>query len=165
MSALSSLIAACDALSSDGRYAKKTRALASALREYVSSNVIAEGPNGSVSYDPDNNALIVTGLNGYAGRLQLREDDLPDNFFELSSLGTFVVRSPYGVLSLEADGRRFFGADSHGTTVGANSEPSDDEVWPGQALFWLDSTNGATRVRVKAKQDDGTVVTFTVTPD
>lgn len=40
-----------------------------------------------------------------------------------------------------------------------NSAPADAEIIAGEAMYWFDSTNGASKVKFKGKSADGTVVT------
>jgi uncharacterized protein YdeI (BOF family) len=44
-------------------------------------------------------------------------------------------------------------------TTRKNAAPADAELANGEAAYWFDSTNGAAKFMVKAKQADGTVVT------
>ncbi len=44
-----------------------------------------------------------------------------------------------------------------------NAAPADAALAAGQAMFWFDSTNGAAKLMVKAKQADGSVKTGSVT--
>jgi len=48
------------------------------------------------------------------------------------------------------------------TTTRNNSAPADAELAAGEAAYWFDSTNGAARFMIKAKQANGTVVTGSV---
>lgn len=41
--------------------------------------------------------------------------------------------------------------------LGVTSAPADGELAAGQVALWLDATNGAAKLMVKAKQADGTV--------
>lgn len=43
-------------------------------------------------------------------------------------------------------------------TTRKNAAPADAELIAGEAAYWFDSTNGAAKFKVKAKQADGTVV-------
>jgi hypothetical protein len=43
-----------------------------------------------------------------------------------------------------------------------NTVPADADIVAGQCLFWFDSTNGAAKLMIKAKQADGTVRTGSV---
>ncbi|KQQ98400.1 hypothetical protein ASF72_18315 [Arthrobacter sp. Leaf141] len=47
--------------------------------------------------------------------------------------------------------------------VRVNSAPADADLVAGEAASWFDSTNGASKLMVKAKQADGTIKTGTVT--
>jgi hypothetical protein len=49
--------------------------------------------------------------------------------------------------------------------LAANSAPADGDLAAGELYFWFDPTNGAPKLRAKAKQADGTVVTFTINAD
>lgn len=44
----------------------------------------------------------------------------------------------------------------------ANSAPADGDLANGELAVWMDATNGAAALRVKAKQADGTVVTGSI---
>ena len=48
-------------------------------------------------------------------------------------------------------------------TTRINTGPADAELAAGEAAYWFDSTNGAAKLMIKAKQADGTVVTGSVT--
>lgn len=54
-----------------------------------------------------------------------------------------------------------FNKSGHFTTK-KTVAPADGDVAPGELALWFDSTNGAARLMVKAKQADGTVRTGTV---
>lgn len=43
-----------------------------------------------------------------------------------------------------------------------NSLPADGDLAAAEVAWWFDSTNGAAKVKYKGKQNDGTVVTFTI---
>jgi len=45
---------------------------------------------------------------------------------------------------------------------GANTGPDQDTLAAGELAFWFDSTNGAAKLMVRAKQADGTVVNGSV---
>lgn len=47
---------------------------------------------------------------------------------------------------------------SGATMIGVNSAPPDGELFNGFAALWFDSTNGAAKLKIKAKQANGTVV-------
>lgn len=47
-------------------------------------------------------------------------------------------------------------------TTRKNTAPADAELVAGEAAYWFDSTNGAAKFMVKAKQADGTVVTGSI---
>jgi hypothetical protein len=47
-------------------------------------------------------------------------------------------------------------------TTRKNTAPADSELVAGEAAFWFDSTNGAAKFMIKAKQADGTVRTGSV---
>jgi hypothetical protein len=44
-------------------------------------------------------------------------------------------------------------------TTRKTSAPADAELTAGEAAWWFDSSNGASKLMVKAKSADGTVVT------
>ena len=41
--------------------------------------------------------------------------------------------------------------------VRVNAAPADNTIVAGEAMLWLDSTNGATKLMIRAKQADGTI--------
>ncbi len=43
-----------------------------------------------------------------------------------------------------------------------NSAPADEDLAPGECALWFDKTNGAAKLMIKAKQNDGTVKTGSV---
>lgn len=47
-------------------------------------------------------------------------------------------------------------------TTRKNAAPADGELVAGEAAYWFDSTNGAARFMIKAKQANGTVVTGSI---
>lgn len=47
-------------------------------------------------------------------------------------------------------------------TTRKNAAPADAEIATGESAYWFDSTNGAAKFMIKAKQADGTVVTGSV---
>lgn len=62
------------------------------------------------------------------------------------------------------DGATQYGAVSENGyfTTRKTSAPADAELAAGEAAYWLDSTNGAAKFMIKAKQANGTVVTGSV---
>lgn len=54
------------------------------------------------------------------------------------------------------------GAGAGAVVLGGNAAPADADIIPGQAFLWFDPTNGASSLNVKAKENDGTVVTAQV---
>ena len=58
---------------------------------------------------------------------------------------------------------RLFGVTSTGAVVTkANAAPADGDLAAGEMAIWFDSTNGAAKLMIKAKQADGTVRTGSV---
>jgi hypothetical protein len=47
--------------------------------------------------------------------------------------------------------------------IQAHAVPADADLAAGEAAVWFDSTNGASKLMVKAKSANGTVVTGSVT--
>lgn len=84
-----------------------------------------------------------------------REDSNPAlrvNNINAAALGNIQEWLAAGVLKSRVS------ASGHlGTRV--NVAPSDSTLPPGEAMFWFDSTNGAAKLMVKARQADGTVKT------
>lgn len=80
----------------------------------------------------------------------------------------FDVQTDEGTVSFEAD---LFTFDAAGTAglfrvtsqslvfAGPNAAPDDGQLLPGWFALWFDSTNGAAKLMIKAKQANGTVVT------
>lgn len=48
------------------------------------------------------------------------------------------------------------------TVIDTHAAPADGEISAGEMAIWFDQTNGAGRLKVKAKTANGTVVTGTV---
>ena len=49
-----------------------------------------------------------------------------------------------------------------GVYTALNTAPADADIVAGQCMFWFDSTNGASALKIKAKQADGTVKTASI---
>jgi hypothetical protein len=121
------------------------------------------GDNATFEYNDDNSEFIFTGLGGFAARFTLREDDLPDTFISLASYGFIQVNNDQGSFVLsKTDSTRLFGADRNGVRIGVTTVPADDALVASELLLWFDDTNGAAKLKVKAKQADGTVKTASV---
>lgn len=92
-------------------------------------------------------------------------------FYGIAQAATDTPGRDKGALSQSANLREW--QDAIGTvcstvsengyfTTRKNSAPADAEIATGEAAYWFDSTNGAAKFMIKAKQADGTVVTGSV---
>jgi hypothetical protein len=63
---------------------------------------------------------------------------------------------------LAAVAKRFFFGHSGFVVGGLNAAPADGDLIAGDFALWLDSTNGASKLMIKAKSANGTVVTGSV---
>jgi len=106
--------------------------------------------------------------NGSAGALR---DVKARTFYGIAQAATDNVGCDKGALSQSGNLREW--QSSLGTVYGTVSEngyvttrknaaPDDAELTAGEATYWFDSTNGAAKFMIKAKQADGTVVTGSV---
>jgi hypothetical protein len=83
----------------------------------------------------------------------LGEQMLSVNFWNTQSADTLAVNqnfSPFGVMFRVNKGG-YLGIQTH-------SAPADGDVATGEAMLWFDQTNGASKLMVKGKSANGTVV-------
>ncbi len=107
---------------------------------------------------------------GGSGRLADIEDPDSTASWKFNTDGTSEFSGPQGtVLTMNGDGSMWFGiVQNIVCTAGGffaiefNGPPSDSEVPSSSMILWFDRTNGAAKLMVKAKQDDGTVVTGSI---
>jgi hypothetical protein len=130
---------------------------------------------GVAAYFQDNDGAKIWAGSGAGGQLAVGYD-FPSSG-ALPTLGQFHARSRdatypaatfYGAASQSAN--IWEGKKSDGTVYGTMSEngywttrkvaaPADAEIEAGEAAYWLDATNGASKFKIKAKSANGTVVT------
>ena len=106
--------------------------------------------------------------NGTAGTLR---DVYARTFYGIAQAATDTPGCDKGAASQSANLREW--QDSTGAVLASVSEngyfttrknaaPADAEIATGESAYWFDSTNGAAKFMIKAKQADGTVVTGSV---
>ena len=106
--------------------------------------------------------------NGTAGTLR---DVYARTFYGIAQAETDTPGCDKGAASQSANLREW--QDSTGAVLASVSEngyfttrknaaPADAEIATGESAYWFDSTNGAAKFMIKAKQADGTVVTGSV---
>jgi hypothetical protein len=80
------------------------------------------------------------------------------------SQGTWVAAATTSNLYLPLAGGTVTGTAKFtaAPVIKVNSAPTDGSLAAGEAALWFDSTNGAGKLMVKAKQADGTVKTGTL---
>lgn len=113
--------------------------------------------------DGSNNLFILRAPNGTAIQVEVNNDGTPgdieitngSNLIEIDT-GRFTVFATPGI-QLNADAWIEFKAPA--VLIEATSAPSNDVLDNGEFGLWLDATNGATKLMVKAKSANGTVVT------
>jgi hypothetical protein len=109
-------------------------------------------PGGSgLSYQPnagaDNAAFVV-------------EDD--GDFYHRLANGDIYLDTRGGMLQIDPVGGVNVRASGYMVIAYIGGAPADGQLWNGSAAFWFDRTNGASKMMVKAKSQDGTVVSGSI---
>lgn len=125
--------------------------------------IAASGATGDVlTVEDDAGAkLLEIQVGGYT---QFQASSGPLDFLLLDSAGTsFLEYLRSAGLMVYLSSRRIGGITKDGALLTAmNSAPADGELSAGECALWLDQTDGAAKLMVKAKQADGTVRTAAV---
>jgi hypothetical protein len=115
-----------------------------------------------LEWDAENGRLDLVGIGGNTVDLRLTEDDVPDAYVRLRSATGLRVNYDFGIITITTtDGlRRIFTADeAHGIATSVHNAPADGALQTGEMSIWFDQTNGASKLKIKAKQADGAVKT------
>lgn len=68
-----------------------------------------------------------------------------------------------GVSFLDSAGVTLASLDARGVGINVHAAPADASLLNGECVVWFDDTNGASKLMIKAKSANGTVVTGSVT--
>jgi hypothetical protein len=110
------------------------------------------GNNVLQAQDGDGNDVVAFSDDGSA-LLEMRE----------AGSGFFVRDVVNGnIFALDLDTATQVLATAYALATSRNAAPADASLAAGQAALWYDSTNGASKLMVKAKQADGTVKTAAI---
>jgi hypothetical protein len=128
--------------------------------ETIAFRVQAGDPSTSgidILVDPSIPQVTIQGLDGF-GTIVL-SDDFTGGNLDLSSAGISLHQNGGSIYRQNLDGTAAVQLRSDGVWFAVHAGPADGDLNPGDCVLWFDQTDGAAKLMVKAKTEDGTVVT------
>lgn len=132
----------------------------------------------NITFDPSYPGLKMQGLDSNSKILLTNDFNNSTTFISPSSIFTddgaghlteivqgSVVGTGTGSIRYSSGAPDFLSLASvgpHGLQVGVHTAPDDGDIQPGELFVWFDQTDGAAKLMLKAKTEDGTVVTGNV---